>query len=610
MRRTWVPVLGVLLVAIVGFFARHALDAFDRPIFDAELGSTSHLAPPWPDDLLFVAIDDAAISRYSSDGQWPVHRTEVARLADRLHELGARTIFYDGAITTRTDPEIDARVAKSIAGAILPIGFTKSGGSDPAILRAATLEGNFPGVPRIDPRRLLTPIEPFASAAGGLGHAVANFDSDGFQRTVEPVLVVGTSGRALPSVVLVALARQRGLDLTKMRASGDELVIPGLPPVALDHGRLHLELSPRIEAARPRVTMIDVVEPKDSEALRARVAGKLVFVYMENKSDSGPSPLGRETWGGQVLGEALRLIASGHSSRRIAPDRIIGVLGLLLAFATLPLVKRAPRSIAGGTLAAMLFYVILQTQLAHRRDLLLPVLVPELILLASGLILAVYATWSAADRADWHRAPTGTVAMVFTDVQGSTSLWERDRSAMQRSLALHNACFRALLADLGGYEVKTEGDAFMVAFPDVVSAATWCLTVQATLLALDWPAGILALSDAAEVAAPNGDLIFRGLRVRMGIHVGEPDPHVDPLTGRMDYFGPVVNKAARVSGSAVGGQVVVSGEVWKLLAGKRGLLPPIEVRDLGMRALKGISVETQLVEIMPSALAPRIAALS
>jgi class 3 adenylate cyclase len=66
-----------------------------------------------------------------------------------------------------------------------------------------------------------------------------------------------------------------------------------------------------------------------------------------------------------------------------------------------------------------------------------------------------------------------------------------------------------------------------------------------------------------------------------------------------------VNKASRVSSTAKGGQILVSGEVWSILSAKRGLLPPIDVRDLGMHALKGIAAETQLVEIMPAALAAR-----
>ncbi|HVO32224.1 MAG TPA: adenylate/guanylate cyclase domain-containing protein [bacterium] len=66
--------------------------------------------------------------------------------------------------------------------------------------------------------------------------------------------------------------------------------------------------------------------------------------------------------------------------------------------------------------------------------------------------------------------PRGTVTLAFTDVQGSTQLWERQPVAMRRALELHDALARKLLAERGGYEVKSEGDSFMVAFADPVAA--------------------------------------------------------------------------------------------------------------------------------------------
>ncbi len=68
------------------------------------------------------------------------------------------------------------------------------------------------------------------------------------------------------------------------------------------------------------------------------------------------------------------------------------------------------------------------------------------------------------------QAPTGTVTLVFTDIQGSTALWEHFGDDFKALLDLHNALFRAAIAAAGGYEVKTEGDAFMVAFQDAGSA--------------------------------------------------------------------------------------------------------------------------------------------
>ncbi|KAJ2163147.1 cysteinyl-tRNA synthetase [Coemansia sp. RSA 552] len=179
--------------------------------------------------------------------------------------------------------------------------------------------------------------------------------------------------------------------------------------------------------------------------------------------------------------------------------------------------------------------------------------------------------------------PIGEVALVFTDVKNSTVQWETNPVAMRSAIKVHNGIMRRMLRSIGGYEVKTEGDAFMVSFPTVASALHWCLAVQMTFLTADWPQEILDSPHGRPIYWPpdddsNGDgskgrtsgsygegegqhLIYRGLRVRMGMHFGNPVSEEDPITRRMDYFGPMVNRAARISGAADGGQVYVSQDV-------------------------------------------------
>lgn len=82
-----------------------------------------------------------------------------------------------------------------------------------------------------------------------------------------------------------------------------------------------------------------------------------------------------------------------------------------------------------------------------------------------------------------NAAPTGHVTLVFTDVAGSTPLWEHAPADMREGLQLHDSMLRGLIEVHGGYEVKTEGDAFMVAFGDAASAVRWCIAAQADLLA-------------------------------------------------------------------------------------------------------------------------------
>ncbi|CAZ83205.1 unnamed protein product [Tuber melanosporum] len=158
------------------------------------------------------------------------------------------------------------------------------------------------------------------------------------------------------------------------------------------------------------------------------------------------------------------------------------------------------------------------------------------------------------------KAPEGDLAMVFTDIKNSTLLWETYPTAMRSGIKLHNSIMRRQLRIVGGYEIKTEGDAFMVCFPTATSALLWCFSVQAILLDAPWPSEIVESIHGSPVQDANGHLIYRGLSVRMGIHWGAPVCEPDPITRRMDYFGPMVNRASRITGEADGGQITVSSD--------------------------------------------------
>lgn len=157
-------------------------------------------------------------------------------------------------------------------------------------------------------------------------------------------------------------------------------------------------------------------------------------------------------------------------------------------------------------------------------------------------------------------APTGNVSIVFTDIKNSTTLWEMYPTAMRSGIKLHNEVMRRQLRRIGGYEVKTEGDAFMVSFPTGTSALLWCFAVQNELLEVTWPSEILSSMSGQAVYDKDNTLIFKGLSVRMGIHFGDCVSETDPVTRRMDYFGPMVNKASRISAVADGGQITVSSD--------------------------------------------------
>jgi len=100
-----------------------------------------------------------------------------------------------------------------------------------------------------------------------------------------------------------------------------------------------------------------------------------------------------------------------------------------------------------------------------------------------------------------------------------------------------------------------------VLVPTTLAAVWWCMTVQVELLNVAWPLEILECADGKAIYDEEGRLIARGLSVRMGIHCGAPLCETDPVTNRMDYFGPIVNRSSRIEGSAAGGHIMCSSDV-------------------------------------------------
>jgi class 3 adenylate cyclase len=129
--------------------------------------------------------------------------------------------------------------------------------------------------------------------------------------------------------------------------------------------------------------------------------------------------------------------------------------------------------------------------------------------------------------------PTGTVTFLFSDIEGSTVRWESTPDAMALALARHDALMRGAIEAHSGYVFKTMGDAFCAAFASTREAIAAALDAQRAL----------AAEDFSEV---------NGLRVRMALHSGSSDERGG------DYFGPTVNRVARLLAIGHGGQVLLS----------------------------------------------------
>jgi predicted ATPase len=156
--------------------------------------------------------------------------------------------------------------------------------------------------------------------------------------------------------------------------------------------------------------------------------------------------------------------------------------------------------------------------------------------------------------------PTGTVTFLFTDIEGSTRLLDELGEGYAEVLAEHHRVFRNAIEEHGGVEVDTQGDAFFVSFARASDA-------------------VAAASSAQDALAETG------LRVRMGIHTGEP------LLADTGYVGMDVHRAARVMSAGHGGQVVLSQTTRDLLD------ETFELQDLGEHRLKDLSAPQRLFQL-------------
>jgi predicted ATPase/class 3 adenylate cyclase len=180
--------------------------------------------------------------------------------------------------------------------------------------------------------------------------------------------------------------------------------------------------------------------------------------------------------------------------------------------------------------------------------------------------------------------PSGTVTFLFTDIEGSTALWERDRQAMASAVARHLALLDAAIAARGGVHFKTVGDAVQGAFPTAPAAIAASLDAQRALLAENW----------GELGA---------LRVRMAIHAGAAEP-----VERGDYLSAPLNRLSRLLATGHGGQILLTQAVQQL---SRGALPAgAELRDLGEHRLRDLLEPEHVYQLLHPDVPATFAALN
>ncbi len=169
------------------------------------------------------------------------------------------------------------------------------------------------------------------------------------------------------------------------------------------------------------------------------------------------------------------------------------------------------------------------------------------------------------------KASSGVTTFLFTDIEGSTRLWDREHERMRIALAHHDAIVRAAIEENRGVVVKMSGDGAHAAFDDPLDALGAALQLQQAL---------------ADPAATQGVV----LSVRCGLHAGVTERRDD------DFFGGAVNRAARIMSVAHGGQVLLSQAV-ATLVGER-LPPGVALRDLGAVRLRGLESPERVFQLV------------
>jgi predicted ATPase/class 3 adenylate cyclase len=166
--------------------------------------------------------------------------------------------------------------------------------------------------------------------------------------------------------------------------------------------------------------------------------------------------------------------------------------------------------------------------------------------------------------------PTGIVTFLFTDIEGSTRLWEEYPQQMRQALARHDAILRHTIQSHAGHVFKTMGDAFYAVFSSASEAVRAALDAQGALSAEDW----------SEVG---------GLYVRMALHTGRAEEREG------DYLGPSLNRVARLLSIGHGGQVLLS-EATQAQAGEAEI-PGVVLRDMGSHRLKDLFAPERVFQL-------------
>eukprot|EP00667_Euglena_gracilis_P000266 EG_transcript_266 len=243
-------------------------------------------------------------------------------------------------------------------------------------------------------------------------------------------------------------------------------------------------------------------------------------------------------------------------------------------------------------------------------SLVIPIVVPCVVGPACLILLALLWAWVRRGHRDNSRAPKDPhrdICVLFTDIQSSTLLWGELPDVMSVALDVHNAIIRKMIATYKCYEVKTIGDSFMVVVADPGQALQLALAIQEALFdhggANELDSVYCRVTECQLPGAAYARL-WRGLRVRVGMHYGRAQITFDETSKGYDYFGTVVNAAARIESVAHGGQIVASRELFDQVA-HRCSAYRVATQPLGCVQLRGLPATLDLIQLTPIRFAER-----
>ncbi len=188
--------------------------------------------------------------------------------------------------------------------------------------------------------------------------------------------------------------------------------------------------------------------------------------------------------------------------------------------------------------------------------------------------------------------PSGTVTFLFTDMEGSTQLWEKHPEEMKSALAKHDAILKAAIETNHGHVIKTTGDGIHAVFEKAADAVNAAIAAQKILQSLILDNNVVSIRGADEQRPYSTTSVQ--VKVRMGLHTGEAELRDG------DYFGQTLNRTARIMSAGHGGQILIS-EVTAQVA-REHFSHDISLLDLGEHYLKGLLEAEKILQVKATGL--------